>query len=349
MRFVRHLALVILTPLLMAADTKPPSLQLEIALVAARDGGRLAAGELGWVEFRFRNVSKEVITIACAWDNGKGAGTKKLPPSFRDGTWYAGFAVADFAYVFVPDSREKDAPHWIPLAPPDEPMRLAPDETRCVRRLVQAPKTPGPYALRAKFNNTEAVRAVYTSNDVPMPLPEPIAVEAKVDKVEIGPAPEKTAAESRDDAYLTGDYKLDGYWLLSGKWMGYMGIALKIDQNRFEYWFYSDFKSGDEPTYPISGEVEVQKDAIHLKGQGHLYSDTWRLIVYKNQICLLADSHYQDYLKTDKLDDSRLLLKVSERDILDKKRPQMNAPIRIPEGRLMKVLPGLPSKEHAEK
>jgi hypothetical protein len=34
-------------------------------------------------------------------------------------------------------------------------------------------------------------------------------------------------------------------------------------------------------------------------------------------------------MKTDKLDDSRLLFKVKEEDILDKKKPQMNAPVRI--------------------
>ena len=146
-----------------------------------------------------------------------------------------------------------------------------------------------------------------------------------------------TAAEaSRDEDYLTGEYTLDGYWLLSGKWMGYMGIALKIDKNRFQYWFYSDAKLEHEPTYPLSGEVEIRKNTVHLKyrGQEHLYSDKWHLIIYKNQICLLADNHYHDYMKTDKLDDSRLLFKVRDEDILDKKKPQMNAPIRINEGKI---------------
>ena len=93
---------------------------------------------------------------------------------------------------------------------------------------------------------------------------------------------------SPDDAYLTGEYRLDGYWLLSGKWMGDMGIALKIDKNRFSYWFYSDVKSDHEPTYPLSGEVEIKKNTVHLEYEGpeHLYSDQWHLVIYKNQICL---------------------------------------------------------------
>jgi hypothetical protein len=111
---------------------------------------------------------------------------------------------------------------------------------------------------------------------------------------------------------------------------------IEIDKDRFHYWFYSDAKLDHEPTYPLSGEVEIKKNTVHLifRGQEHLYSDKWHLIIYKNQICLLADSHYQDYLKTDKLDDSRLLFKVKEADILDKKKPQMNAPVRIAEGKI---------------
>jgi hypothetical protein len=150
--------------------------------------------------------------------------------------------------------------------------------------------------------------------------------------------PSTIAAEpSRDEDFATGQYKLDGYWLLSGKWMGHMGLALKIEKNRFQYWFYSDFRIHDEPTYPISGEVEIKKNTIYLKCKKgeHLDSEDWHPFIYKNQICLLAGEHYQQYMKTDKLDDSRLLFKVAERDIVDKKHPQMNAPIRMDEGRLM--------------
>ena len=156
------------------------------------------------------------------------------------------------------------------------------------------------------------------------------------------------AETSRDDAYLTGECRLDGYWLLSGKWMGYMGIALKIDKSNFQYWFYSDVKSNHEPTYPLSGEVEIKKNTVHLKyrGQEHLYAEKWHLVIYKNEICLLAESHYQEYMKTDKLDDSRLLFKVREADIRDKKKPQMNAPIRIDEGRLIDMQ-SLPESKQA--
>jgi hypothetical protein len=147
------------------------------------------------------------------------------------------------------------------------------------------------------------------------------------------------ASRDSDSHYLTGEYRLDGYWLLSGKWMGEMGLALKIEKNRFKYWFSSDAKFDHEPTYPLLGEVEIAKNVVHLKraGQEHLYAKKWHLVIYKNQICLLADNHYQDYLKTDKLDDSRLLFKVRDEDIPDKNKPQLNAPVRIDNWRIMGV------------
>jgi hypothetical protein len=33
---------------------------------------------------------------------------------------------------------------------------------------------------------------------------------------------------------------IDGAWVLSGRWTGYMGIALKIKGDHYKYWFYSD-------------------------------------------------------------------------------------------------------------
>lgn len=137
--------------------------------------------------------------------------------------------------------------------------------------------------------------------------------------------------KDKDSAYLTGDYTIDGYWLLSGKWMGYMGIALKIDKDRFQYWFYSDVRTEHEPTYPIVGAVETKGNTITLKCKGRLYDSKWHLFIYRNHICLLADLHYQEFTKTGKLDDSRLLYKISEKIITDKKKPQMNAPIEIRE------------------
>ena len=46
---------------------------------------------------------------------------------------------------------------------------------------------------------------------------------------------------------------IDGAWVLSDKWTGFMGIALVIKGNEFRYWFYSDVSVPREPKYPITG------------------------------------------------------------------------------------------------
>jgi hypothetical protein len=73
---------------------------------------------------------------------------------------------------------------------------------------------------------------------------------------------------------------INGAWVLSEKWHGYMGIALVIKDNEFKYWFYSDAKLPDEPKYPITGKVEFDGDIIRLvpNGNEHLYDTKWRLV-----------------------------------------------------------------------
>ena len=52
-------------------------------------------------------------------------------------------------------------------------------------------------------------------------------------------------------------------------------------------------------------------------------------------------------MKTDNPDDSRLLFKVRDEDISDKKKPQMNAPIRVHEGKIMGVS-GVPASPESK-
>ena len=191
MRRVPSLAFVVLVPLLMAADARPPILRMEVTLVVGRDGDKLTAGELGWVVVSFRNTSKNNITVPCALFQGKGANARRLNPSYSafsvtDG-YYAppqAFSVAKFAYAFVSDSTEVKSPDWLPLPPPDG-LELKPGEFRNVWRLVRAPKTSGHYQLKLKFSNDETVKALFTFNDTQPFLYDPIVAEATAGKVEI--------------------------------------------------------------------------------------------------------------------------------------------------------------------
>jgi hypothetical protein len=117
---------------------------------------------------------------------------------------------------------------------------------------------------------------------------------------------------------------LDGAWVLSEKWNGYMGIALVIKSNEFRYWFYSDVQLPKEPTYPITGKVELDGDTIRLLPSitdAHLYHTNWHLVVHKGEICLLAESHLRDYRSGKPFPDDRLLYKI---DDFDEKKPVMN-------------------------
>lgn len=117
---------------------------------------------------------------------------------------------------------------------------------------------------------------------------------------------------------------LDGAWVLSEKWTGYMGIALVIKSNEFRYWFYSDVQLPKEPRYPIMGKVELDGDKIRLLPtvtDAHLYHTNWHFVVHKGEICLLAESHLRDYRSGKPFPDDRLLHKI---DYFDDKKPVMN-------------------------
>jgi hypothetical protein len=117
---------------------------------------------------------------------------------------------------------------------------------------------------------------------------------------------------------------IDGAWVLSEKWTGYMGIALVIKSNQFRYWFYSDAKDSKVSTYPITGKVEFDGDRIRLlpsATDARLYHTNWHFVVFKWDICLLAESHLKDYRNGKPFPENRLLYKIEN---FDEKKPVMN-------------------------
>jgi hypothetical protein len=118
---------------------------------------------------------------------------------------------------------------------------------------------------------------------------------------------------------------INGAWVLSEQWTGYMGIALVFKDDDFEYWFYSDVKGPDDPVYPIRGKVRYYGDYIRLliEDDKRLYSTKWRLVVHQGEICLLSDEHLQEYQRSKKFPSDRLLHKLAD---FDRENPQMNRP-----------------------
>jgi hypothetical protein len=147
---------------------------------------------------------------------------------------------------------------------------------------------------------------------------------------------------------------LDGAWVLSGKWTGYMGLALKIRGDHYKYWFSSDvvterprFKNErtgkittyTEPplTYPMTGRLVVTGDLIQLRGPGDYYDRKWRRITYRGITCLLAEQHYQEWKKTGQLADDRLLFKLTN---FNEKKPVLNyGGFEHPDGSVSKTSP----------
>jgi hypothetical protein len=113
------------------------------------------------------------------------------------------------------------------------------------------------------------------------------------------------------------DTSLDGAWVLSGKWTGYMGLALKIRGNRYKYWFSSDAggpttmtttiyghtytDTEERPKYPLRGSLAVHGDVIELRGSGDYYDRKWHRITYRGVPCLLADIHYREWKHSGRL------------------------------------------------
>jgi len=121
-----------------------------------------------------------------------------------------------------------------------------------------------------------------------------------------------------------GKTKIDGAWVLSEKWEGYMGIALVIHDESFKYWFYSDVVvPGDETRYPIAGRVEEKDGEIRLKAKAdaRLYDTMWRQVQWQGELCLLSQKDFESYVKSGVMPVSRLLYRVQK---FDEAHPIMN-------------------------
>lgn len=57
---------------------------------------------------------------------------------------------------------------------------------------------------------------------------------------------------------------VDGEYTMCSDVAGYSGETLKLQNGRFQYWFYSDVVGGDEPQYPLSGTYRVKRDQLIL-------------------------------------------------------------------------------------
>ena len=110
---------------------------------------------------------------------------------------------------------------------------------------------------------------------------------------------------------------LDGGWVLSDLWAGYMGVAIQFDGNQYKYWFYSDVVVPDEPEYPLSGTWSWDGPVVKLDSDAHLYDERWHVYRYNGELCLLPDSARQWQLRDGKEHEDRLLFRIENFDARD--------------------------------
>jgi hypothetical protein len=156
------------------------ALTMEVELVSDLQGNRLAAGETGLCVLMLRNISTSPIDIRTVSFSGK-ADVFHSPSTCPD-TSYTGIGIAEFSFSWSMNGAPGE---WQKLAPPDDPINLAPDRIRYVARFIRAPKVPGVYELRVRLNTTGAVRALLTRNNVAPQDSEPIVVEGVISGVSI--------------------------------------------------------------------------------------------------------------------------------------------------------------------
>jgi hypothetical protein len=90
----------------------------------------------------------------------------------------------------------------------------------------------------------------------------------------------------------------DRAWVMSSAWRGYMGVAISLKGDRYQYWFYSDFQRPDEPTYPLTGTYKIEGNLLILQEpKGRLYADKWVFIQHEGMTCLSAERDIENYAR----------------------------------------------------
>ena len=108
---------------------------------------------------------------------------------------------------------------------------------------------------------------------------------------------------------------LVGAWVLNDAWSGFMGVAIKFDvDGTFRYWFYSDVKGTDEPSYPIIGAWRWNGPVLELAASNHLHDVRWHPYPYQGEICLLPEYARQWQTKDGKQHADRLLFRIRDFD-----------------------------------
>ena len=105
-----------------------------------------------------------------------------------------------------------------------------------------------------------------------------------------GKSPAAAVPMAKPSVVLTGH--IDGAWVMTSEWMGYMGVSIALEGDRYYYWMYSDVGTNFEQYYPYTGTWTIEGDILVLgdptvldtglpakpSQQAELYSRRWRVL-----------------------------------------------------------------------
>ena len=104
---------------------------------------------------------------------------------------------------------------------------------------------------------------------------------------------------------------LEGIYCTPVEISGFSGTALELKDGKFEYWFYSDVGTGDEPEYPVTGKYS-QKDGQLTLNHEQVSQRDWFPAVIKGVRVLLRPDAWKIWREQKKIYDYGVLIQVDE-------------------------------------
>lgn len=100
---------------------------------------------------------------------------------------------------------------------------------------------------------------------------------------------------------------INGLFLTPKEIAGYTETMLLLQDQHYQYWFYSDLRGQHEPQYPIKGAFSFDGENIRLDGE-HVSQKEWRLVNINGVQVLMREDAYSLWIKEGQLYDYGILI-----------------------------------------
>ncbi len=125
---------------------------------------------------------------------------------------------------------------------------------------------------------------------------------------------------SEKNKYIIKDISpQEGVFILGN---GYSSTVIELYNGKFRYWFSSDLKTGEEPSYPLNGEYTINGNTVYLShDQISKYQNKWTFRKMNSTVTLWRDvaiEYYENKKGIDPYGILRLTSKTAEQVLSDK-------------------------------